>query len=94
MEKKRIEASMAEVDWSELPTDLVKLISQLFYKDLDLIRFRSVCSMWRRSSISNHHHQILPFKLPSFTTKLSKHILFLIKPPAQQQEQEIPAVPG
>jgi hypothetical protein len=94
MEKKRIAASMAEVDWSELPNDLVNLISQLFDKDLDLISFRSVCSMWRRSSISNHHHQILPFKLPRFTMKsLSKHILFLIKPPPPQQEREIPLRP-
>ena len=87
---------MAEVDWSELPNDLVNLISQLFDKDLDLISFRSVCSMWRRSSISNHHHQILPFKLPRFIkNSLSKHILFLIKPPPPppQQEQETPLRP-
>ena len=93
MEKKRRAVSMAEADWSELPNDLVNLISQRFDKDLDLIRFKSVCSMWRRSSISNHHHQILPFKLPRFTSNsLSKHILYLIKPPPPPppQEQEIP----
>ncbi|RHN50450.1 hypothetical protein MtrunA17_Chr6g0457521 [Medicago truncatula] len=53
-------ASM-EVDWSKLPTELLNLISQRIYHEVDLIRFRSVCSTRRSSSIPNHH-QILPFK--------------------------------
>lgn len=52
-----------EVDWSKLPTELLNLISQRIYDEVDLIRFRSVCSTWRSSSIPNHHH-ILPFKFP------------------------------
>ncbi|MCH96340.1 F-box protein [Trifolium medium] len=87
--------AMAEANWSELPTDLLNLISQRFDNDLDLIRFRSVCcNWWRSSSISNHHHHSLPFKLQHFISKsppcsLSKHILLLIKPPPpQKQDQE------
>jgi len=52
-----------EVDWSKLPTELLNLISQRIYGEVDLIRFRSVCSTWRSSSSPNHH-DILPFKFP------------------------------
>jgi len=55
--------SMAEADWSELPKDLLNLISQRLDNDLDLIRFRSVCSNWHSSSLPNHL-KILPFKFP------------------------------
>ncbi|RHN66226.1 putative F-box domain-containing protein [Medicago truncatula] len=54
---------MADADWSELPKDLLNLISQRLDNELDLIRFRSVCSNWHSSSIPNHHN-ILPFKFP------------------------------
>jgi hypothetical protein len=98
-EEKRREVSMTAADWSELPKDLLNLISKRIDNDLDLIRFRSVCSLWRRSSISNKHHQlILPFKLPPFNNlpprSLFKYILFLIKPPPPQQEEETPSAPG
>jgi hypothetical protein len=53
---------MAEADWSQLPKDLLNLISQRLNNELDLIRFRSVCSIWH-TSIPNHHN-ILPFKFP------------------------------
>jgi hypothetical protein len=56
-------ASMAVVDWSKLPTELLNLISQQIYEEVDLIHFRSVCSTWRSSSIRNHLH-ILPFEFP------------------------------
>jgi len=57
---------MAAVDWSKLPKDLLNLISQRIYDEVDLIRFQSVCSTWRSSSVPNHHHHdhILPFKFP------------------------------
>jgi len=83
-----------EVDWCELDANLLNLISQRFDNDLDLIRFRSVCSVWRCSSISNHHHpSLVPFKIkhyydfhgPTPSYFLSKHSLLLIKPPPQQQ---------
>ncbi|PNX77770.1 F-box protein [Trifolium pratense] len=51
-------------DWSELPTDLLNLISECIDNEIDLIRFRSICSTWRSSSIPNHHTNILPFKFP------------------------------
>jgi len=54
---------MAEADWSQLPKDLLTLISQRIDTEIDLIRFRSICSNWRSSSIPNHHN-ILPFKFP------------------------------
>ncbi|XP_045800621.1 E3 SUMO-protein ligase SIZ1-like isoform X2 [Trifolium pratense] len=52
------------VDWSELPTDLLNKISQRIDNEIDLIRFRSICSNWRSSSIRDHHTKILPFKFP------------------------------
>jgi len=52
-----------EADWSQLPKDLLTLISQRIDTEIDLIRFRSICSNWRSSSIPNHHN-ILPFKFP------------------------------
>jgi hypothetical protein len=52
-----------EVDWSKLPTELLNLISQRIYDEVNLIRCRSVCSTWRSSSIPKHY-QILPFKYP------------------------------
>ncbi|AES69417.1 F-box protein At2g17036 [Medicago truncatula] len=54
---------MASVDWSELPKDIIFLISQRLDVELDLIRFRSVCSTWRSSPIPNDHN-ILPFQFP------------------------------
>ncbi|AES75155.1 TIR domain protein [Medicago truncatula] len=54
---------MAAVDWTKLPKDLLNLISQRIYDEVDLIRFQSVCSTWRSSSVPNHH-PISPFKFP------------------------------
>jgi hypothetical protein len=55
-----------EVDWSELPKELLNLISQCIDNELDLIRFRSICSTWRSSSIPNHHSNISSFKFPKY----------------------------
>jgi len=84
----------APAGWSELPKELLHLISQRLDIEIDLLRFRSVCSNWRSSSIPNHHH-ILPLKFPLFLnsihnasfSNLSKQNFFLIKPPPQQQTQ-------
>ncbi|MCI31707.1 F-box protein, partial [Trifolium medium] len=51
-------------DWSELQSDILNLISQRINNEIDLIRFRSICSNWRSSSVPNHHTNILPFKFP------------------------------
>ena len=81
-----------EADWSELPQELLNLISQRIDNEIDLIRFRSICTKWRSFSIPNHHRDILTIKFPlnidSITNKtqfcdLSKHSFFLIKPPPQ-----------
>jgi hypothetical protein len=93
-EQHPIHMAMAEANWSELPIELLNLISQQIDNDLDLdlIRFGSVCSTWHRSSISNHHPHSLPFKLNVSKTSprcsLSKHILLLIKPPPHKHDQE------
>ncbi|AES69438.1 putative F-box domain-containing protein [Medicago truncatula] len=87
---------MASTDWCdcELPTELLNLISQRIDDELDLIRFRSVCSTWRRSSNSNHHPNSA-LKLPQLSYNLSdtinnintspfcclfKRTIYLIKP--------------
>ncbi|MCI21530.1 F-box protein [Trifolium medium] len=75
-------------NWSQLPKDILILISERIDNELDLIRFRSVCSSWRSSSIPNHHHISLPLKysLSDPFCSLSKCNIFLIKPPQQQDE--------
>lgn len=90
--------SMAvEADWSELPKELLNWISKLIDTEIDLIRFRSICSKWRFSSIPNHHRNILTIQYPLLKfpldidsinsntpfCNLSKHSFFLIKPPPQ-----------
>ncbi|RHN66237.1 putative F-box domain-containing protein [Medicago truncatula] len=80
---------MASTDWCELPTELLNLISQRIDDELDLIHFRSVCSKWRRSSISNHNPNST-LKVPQLSYNLSdtsspfcclfKRTLFFIKP--------------
>ncbi|GAU12642.1 hypothetical protein TSUD_121330 [Trifolium subterraneum] len=91
MKNKRTESATASmaIDWSELPKELLNLISQCFDMELDLLRFRSVCSTWRSSSIPNHYH-ILPFKYPftSSSHHLSKQNIYLIKP-SQQRDQTL-----
>ncbi|KAK2386303.1 F-box protein SKIP23 [Trifolium repens] len=59
-------------DWSQLPNELLQQISQkLNYSQLYLLRFRSVCSSWRRSSsLINCHHNHLPSKLPHFPDEI------------------------
>ncbi|PNX73660.1 F-box protein SKIP23 [Trifolium pratense] len=82
-------------NWSELPKDLLDQIWERLDNEIDLIRFRSICSHWRSSSIPNRHSiVIVKFPLPknilpdlniktSFC-HLSKRKTFLIKPPPQQ----------
>ncbi|XP_027342021.1 F-box protein SKIP23-like [Abrus precatorius] len=66
-------------DWSELPKELLHLISKHLESPLYLLRFRSVCSSWRSSSfplpITLSNHPI------SHTFSLSTRTLFLITPP-------------
>ncbi|KAK2386316.1 F-box protein SKIP23 [Trifolium repens] len=88
----------AEAEWSELPKELLNLISERIDNEIDLIHFRSVCSSWRSSSsIPNHRINTLPFKLPLLgyygdnkvsdpLCYLSKRIIFLIKPSPQQDQ--------
>jgi hypothetical protein len=64
---------MAESEWSDLPRELLILISQRIDTEIDLIRFRSVCSNWRHSSSVSNHHLNLTIKFPllSFFSILS-----------------------
>ncbi|KAK2386310.1 hypothetical protein QL285_060223 [Trifolium repens] len=80
---------MAEADWSQLPKDILLLISQKLNNEFYQLRFRSVCSPWR-SSIPKYHLNNLPSKFPdpsktSRTFPLSKRSIFLITPPPNQQ---------
>ncbi|KAE9584874.1 putative F-box domain-containing protein [Lupinus albus] len=58
-------------EWSQLPKELLNLISERLESSLYLLRFRSVCSSWRSStsSIPNHyhHHHHLRFNFPIFS---------------------------
>ncbi|KAK2392705.1 hypothetical protein QL285_066036 [Trifolium repens] len=59
------------VDWSELPKDLIKWISERIENEIDLIRFRSICLNWRSFFIPSHHTNIFPFKFPFFRCLLA-----------------------
>ncbi|GAU39317.1 hypothetical protein TSUD_119230 [Trifolium subterraneum] len=86
-------------DWSQLPKDLLKLISKKLDSEFYQLRFRSVCSSWRSSiAPKNHNHHLnLPskFQFPSesnnsnnnaSTFPLSKRTIFLVTPsPSQLQ---------
>lgn len=76
-------SSSSMADWSELPKDLLNLISQRLQNPLYLLRFRSVCSSWRSSSSSSSspfpfYHSIT--LTPAFS--LSHRSLLLINPPS------------
>ncbi|GAU12656.1 hypothetical protein TSUD_121480 [Trifolium subterraneum] len=85
--------AVAEADWSELPKDLLNLILNRLDNEIDLIRFRSICSTWRSSTIPYHDH-ILPFKVPLLRYNKSSYCYlfkcsrFLIKPSPQQQQRQ------
>ncbi|PNX84456.1 F-box protein, partial [Trifolium pratense] len=75
-------------DWSELPSELVQQICQKLNSELYLLRFRSVCSSWRRSSsVPKCHHNHLPSKLPHFPDQIEyirslpkQQNIFIMKP--------------
>ena len=72
-------------DWSELPKDLLNLISQRLQSPLYLLRFRSVCSSWRSSSSSSSSSSPFPFShsitlTPTFS--LYHRSLLLLTPPS------------
>ncbi|KAK2440291.1 F-box protein SKIP23 [Trifolium repens] len=88
-------------DWSQLPTELLQLISEKLKSEFYLLRFRSVCSTWRSSIPNNRPNHHLPFKLPPIHSYpdndndnifyLVKHNIFLIKPttiPTSHQHQQ------
>ena len=82
-----------QTNWSELPNELLNLISKRIDNEIDLIRFRSICTNWRSSSISNHHRGMLTINFPLLLSPLNndsininrklcrlyKHSCFLIK---------------
>ena len=85
---------LSMADWSQLPKDLLDLIAKHldspFYQ-LNKLRLRSVCSLWR-SSISDHrpHRSRIPFvpndgfvttNQSTFAFHLSKRTIFLITLP-------------
>ncbi|AES58687.1 hypothetical protein MtrunA17_Chr1g0146381 [Medicago truncatula] len=57
-------AMATKADWSKLPKDLLNLISKQIDNEIDLIRFRSICTNWRSSSIPNHHRDMLTINFP------------------------------
>ncbi|XP_058752486.1 F-box protein SKIP23-like [Vicia villosa] len=79
-------------DWSQLPKELLQLISEKLNSEFYLTRFRSVCSTWRFSILKPYNH--FPLNLPHFFDsnnsvihKLCKHNIFLIKPPSTPNQQ-------
>ncbi|RHN66228.1 putative F-box domain-containing protein [Medicago truncatula] len=67
-------STSSTADWSALPMELVSLISQFIDNEIDLIRFRSICSNWRSSSIPNHHRQTSPILFPLVHDSRNYHL--------------------
>ncbi|XWS55136.1 hypothetical protein CRYUN_Cryun10bG0149000 [Craigia yunnanensis] len=78
-------------DWTQLPKELLDLISKHLDASFDVIRFRSVCSTWRSTVISPERHRLAPLfpVIPddggildtSFGFSLSKRTVFLFGSP-------------
>ncbi|XVF67996.1 hypothetical protein PTKIN_Ptkin10aG0167000 [Pterospermum kingtungense] len=47
-------------DWTQLPSDLLHLISKRLHTPFDVVRFRSVCSTWRSVVTSPGLHRLAP----------------------------------
>ncbi|XVE67220.1 hypothetical protein DITRI_Ditri08aG0142600 [Diplodiscus trichospermus] len=78
-------------DWTQLPKELLELISKGLDSSFDVIRFRSVCSMWRSTVTSPKRCRLAP-RFPvipddggivdtSFGFTLSKRTIFLLGSP-------------
>ncbi|KAL6963644.1 hypothetical protein U1Q18_034651 [Sarracenia purpurea var. burkii] len=52
-------------EWSQLPRDLIYLIAKNLETEMDVLRFRSVCSSWR-SSVAHNPHPTPPIRFPLF----------------------------
>ncbi|KAG9152655.1 hypothetical protein Leryth_020874 [Lithospermum erythrorhizon] len=85
---------MVGVDWSDLPGELVELISSHLPTETDVIRFRSVCSTWRSSTNKSGGSGTLssfPSRFPILPNQgisdtcwgfhLSKRTLYQLQPP-------------
>ncbi|KAD7478898.1 hypothetical protein E3N88_02034 [Mikania micrantha] len=78
-------------DWSQLPRELLDVISTHLISDTDILRFRSVCTSWR-SSIQplTSRFPILPYAGISDTTwgfYLSKRTIFRVGLPDPDPKQ-------
>ncbi|KAK4378183.1 hypothetical protein RND71_000045 [Anisodus tanguticus] len=79
-------------EWSQLPRELIDLISKHLSTEIDFLRFRSVCSSWR-SSVPPKPYSILSrfpllpanngIDVNSWRFKLSKSPLYLLRSPNQ-----------
>ncbi|KAE8709256.1 hypothetical protein F3Y22_tig00110332pilonHSYRG01196 [Hibiscus syriacus] len=73
-------------DWTQLPGELLYLISKRLHNSFDVNRFRSICSTWRSTVTSPKRHRLAPSfpVLPdeggmantSYGFSLSKRIVF------------------
>jgi len=84
-------------DWSQLPRELLDLISKHLISEIDLLRFRSVCTSWR-SSIQpfNSRFPILPHSGISNTSwgfYLSKRTIYCIGLPDLDHDLQQTHVP-
>ncbi|KAK8488043.1 hypothetical protein V6N11_021097 [Hibiscus sabdariffa] len=83
-------------DWTQLPGELLYLISKRLRTSFDVNRFRSVCSTWRSTVTSPKRHRLAP-RFPVLPDEggmantsngfsLSKRIIFLLRSPNPNTE--------
>ncbi|CAE6050463.1 unnamed protein product [Arabidopsis arenosa] len=87
------------VDWATLPNDMLVLISKSLESSFDLVKFRSVCSSWRKAA-AEPKRRLLPlqdfpitpgnggslFPDSALGFRLSQRIILLIKPHHEQAD--------
>ncbi|KAL0303872.1 UNVERIFIED_CONTAM: putative F-box protein [Sesamum radiatum] len=54
------------IAWSDLPRELVEMIANCLHTEIDVLRFRAVCSSWRSSTTPFKKFPCTPLKLPFF----------------------------
>ncbi|XP_039049725.1 F-box protein SKIP23-like [Hibiscus syriacus] len=85
-------------DWTQLPGELLYLISKRLHTSFDVNRFRSICSTWRSTVTSPKRHRLAP-RFPVLPDEggmantsngfsLSKRIIFLLRLPKFNPETD------
>lgn len=72
--------------WSEAPQELLETIAERLDSQIDVVRFRSVCTSWRRSSLPPSFHVPKILLYSDSILHVSELIIYRLEPPPSQQQ--------